>query len=102
MTDRRNPLTARVAVNHIWLRHFGQSFVSEMTDFGRRSAAPVQQDLLDHLAVYLMENDWRMKPLHRVIGTSAAYRRSSSTRGADPTTLERDPDNDYYWRRRPV
>ena len=102
VTDRRNPLTARVAVNHIWLRHFGQSFVSEMTDFGRRSAAPVQQDLLDHLAVYLMENDWRMKPLHRLIVTSAAYRRSSSTRGADPTTLERDPDNDYYWRRRPV
>ena len=101
MADRRNPLTARVAVNHIWLRHFGQALVPDVQDFGRRSAAPALLPLLDSLAIYLMDNDWRMKPLHRLIVTSAAYRRSSSTAGVGSDEVARDPGNGFYWSRRP-
>ena len=102
MVDPRHPLTARVAVNHIWLRHFGQPLVEDVTDFGRRSASPPMQELLDYLAMYLIAQDWRMKPLHRLIVTSEAYRRMSSTRGADTASLRIDPDNQFYWRRLPV
>ena len=99
--SRENPLTSRVAVNHIWMRHLGQPLVESVTDFGRRAKRPVQQNLLDWLAVDLMEHDWSMKRLHYLIVTSDAYRRSSSTSGAEETTLSEDPNNDYYWRRRP-
>lgn len=101
ITDGDNPLTARVAVNHIWLRHFGQPLVDPVDDFGRRTAAPPLQDVLDYLAVELMENDWRMKHLHRLIVTSHTYRLATSTRDADPETMNRDPENHYYWRRAP-
>lgn len=101
MVDRRNPLTARVAVNHIWLRHFGQPLVADVQDFGRRSAAPALQSILDYLAIYLMDNHWQMKPLHRLIVNSAAYRRSSSTVGVSSEQVARDPTNQFYWSRRP-
>jgi hypothetical protein len=74
---RDNPLAARVAVNHIWLRHFGTPLVTETFDFGLRSPAPVHQDLLDWLAVELMESGWSMKHLHRLIVTSRTYRGES-------------------------
>src|SRR5581483_8548308 len=61
LTDPRNPLTARVAVNHIWARHFGRPLVSTIFDFGRKGAAPTHSALLDWLAVELMENRWSMK-----------------------------------------
>ncbi len=99
MTDSRNPLTARVAVNHIWLRHFGQPLVGDVKDFGRRSPRPPLLPLLDELALLFMETGWRMKPLHRLMVTSAAYRRSSSSRDASTTNQENDPTNRYYWRR---
>jgi hypothetical protein len=102
MIDPRHPLTARVAVNHIWLRHFGQPLVEDVTDFGRRSASPPMQELLDYLAKYLIVQEWRMKPLHRLIVTSEAYRRMSSTQDADEASLRMDPDNQFYWRRLPV
>ncbi len=101
ITGRSNPLTARVAVNHIWLRHFGQPLVESVTDFGRRTPAPAQQAVLDWLAVELMDYGWRMKHLHRLIVTSRTYRLSSSTTDADPATAQADPQNDYYWCRRP-
>ena len=97
LTAADNPLTARVAVNHIWARHFGQPLVATVFDFGRKGAAPTHPELLDWLAVELRENNWSMKHLHRLIVTSAAYRRSSSTRGATDN-LARDPENRYLWR----
>jgi hypothetical protein len=102
IVGRDNPLTARVAVNHIWVRHFGQPLVETVTDFGRRAPAPPQQKLLDWLAVEFMESGWSMKHLHRLIVTSEAYRLSSSTAGADKATLAADPENHYYWRRKPL
>ncbi|PQO38834.1 hypothetical protein C5Y96_02900 [Blastopirellula marina] len=99
ITDRHNPLTARVAVNHIWMRHFGEPLVENVFDFGLRSPRPEHVELLDWLAIELMEHDWSMKHLHRLIVTSAAYRRASSVSGKRFTVnLEQDPDNLLLWR----
>ncbi|MDQ3624964.1 MAG: PSD1 and planctomycete cytochrome C domain-containing protein, partial [Verrucomicrobiota bacterium] len=99
IASSRNPLTARVAVNHIWMRHFGEPLVRNVEDFGRKTPAPELQPLLDWLAVELQEHGWSMKHLHRLIVTSAAYRMSSSTAGAAPANRAADPDNRYLWRR---
>ena len=102
IVDARNPLPARVAVNHVWLRHFGQPLVDPVDDFGRRTQAPPMQDLLDWLAVDLQENGWSMKHLHRLIVSSEAYQRSTGIREVDQSTSKADPTNQYYWRRMPV
>lgn len=99
LTDRRNPLTARVAVNHIWMRHFGQPLVPTVFDFGRKGTPPTHPELLDYLAVEFMESGWSMKHLHRLIVTSRAYRISSSIADAPPANLANDPDNRFLWRR---
>ncbi len=99
--DRHNPLTARVAVNHIWARHFGRPLVANVQDFGLRSKPPVQRPLLDWLAVEFMDHGWSMKWLHRLLVTSAAYRMQSSLRGVSAANLTADPDNEYYWRMNP-
>src|SRR5262249_33147155 len=96
--DRRNPLTARVAVNHVWARHFGRPLVKTVFDFGRKGSPPSHPALLDWLAVEFMENGWSMKHLHRLIVTSDAYRIASSTVGADPKNRKLDPENRLYWR----
>jgi hypothetical protein len=101
IASRDNPLTARVAVNHIWLRHFGTPLVESVSDFGLRAPEPLHLDLLNWLAAEFMASDWSMKHLHRLIVSSSAYRRSSSRLGADPATQKRDPDNAYYWRANP-
>jgi hypothetical protein len=106
LTDPRHPLTARVAVNHIWMRHIGTPLVATVFDFGRKGAAPTHPELLDWLACELVDGggdgrDWSMKHLHRLICTSAAYRMGSSTIGAD-TAAASDPDNRLLWRREPI
>jgi chemotaxis protein histidine kinase CheA len=98
IVNRRNPLAARVAVNHVWARHFGEPLVGAMSDFGLRSARPELSDLLDWLAVELMDSGWSLKHLHRLIVTSEAYRMRSSDTGPDDPNLRIDPDNRYAWR----
>jgi len=101
ITHRDNPLAARVAVNHIWQRHMGKPLVPTMFDFGRNGTKPVHPELLDWLAVELMEHGWSMKHLHRVIVTSAAYRMSSSAAGG-AASAAKDPENLFWWRREPI
>lgn len=101
IADTRNPLTARVAANHIWMRHMGTPLVGTVFDFGRKGAAPTHPELLDWLASELVESGWSMRHLHRLIVTSAAYRMSSSLAGAEANTAK-DPDNIHFWRRTPV
>ena len=102
MTDGRHPLTARVAVNHVWMRHFGTPLVPTVFDLGRKGTPPSHPELLDWLAVDLMDHGWSMKRLHRLIVTSDAYRRSSTSLGADRSTLAADPENRHYWRMNPT
>lgn len=102
IANRKNPLTARVAVNHIWLRHFGRPLVEPVTDFGRRAQQPRHQELLDWLAVEFMENGWSMKHLHRLMVTSQTYRLDASTALADEQTRKKDPENQFYWRRNSI
>lgn len=102
MTDRRHPLVARVAVNHIWARHFGKPLVPTVFDFGRKGAPPTHPELLDWLAVELQESGWSMKHIHRLIVTSNTYRLSSSTANANAESTKVDPDNKYYWHANPL
>ncbi len=97
-THRKNPLTARVAVNHIWMRHFGKPLVASVFDFGMNGSSPTHPELLDWLAVELMENGWSMKKIHRLMVTSAAYQRQSSSVEGSTGNSEVDPDNLYLWR----
>jgi mono/diheme cytochrome c family protein len=102
ITERKNPLAARVAVNHVWNRHFGTPLVATVFDFGRKGAKPTHPELLDWLSVELMENGWSLKHLHKLIVMSDFYRLSSSPAGADEATVKADPENHYLWRRNPV
>ena len=86
---------ARVAVNHVWLRHFGQALVPSVHDFGRNGRPPSHPALLDWLAAEWMERGWGMKQLHRLIVTSSAYRMDSTP---DEANLALDRDNRYLWR----
>ena len=100
IVDRKNPLAARVAVNHIWMRHFGRPLVGTVADFGLRGEAPTHPELLDWLAVELMERNWSQKAIHRLIVTSEAYRmKSSAPSGFESATI--DPTNVSYWRMNP-
>lgn len=100
----RNPLTARVAVNYIWMHHFHAPLVASVFDFGRNGASPTHPALLDWLAVELMESGWDMKHLHRLIVTSEAYRRRSDGAGEASGEATRqsaaslDPENKFLWR----
>lgn len=96
ITHSRNPLTARVAVNHIWMRHFHKPLVNNVFDFGRSSPEPRQLQLLNWLAAELIESNWSMKRIHYLIVTSEAFQRSSS--GNNPIASAVDPDNQLYWR----
>ena len=106
ITDRRNPLTARVAANHIWARHMGQPLVASVYDFGPHGSTPTHPKLLDWLASELIDNNWSMKHLHRLIVSSATYRMSSSklaaTQAIAATRRKSDQDNKYWWRRVPL
>jgi hypothetical protein len=95
VTDEHNPLTARVAVNHIWLRHFGRGLVTTPENFGANGNRPSDPKLLDWLAVEFMARGWSMKAVHRLILTSSTYRMSSS---GDEANSSIDPDNIYLWR----
>jgi hypothetical protein len=101
ITDPRHPLTARVAVNHIWARHMGTPLVATVFDFGRKGTPPTHPELLDWLAAELIDSGWDMKHLHRLIVLSSAYRMSSSAAGKSANAVI-DPQNRGYWRREPM
>ena len=84
------PLTARVAVNRVWLRHFGRGLVATPHDFGTRGARPSHPELLDWLACEFVEHGWDERRLHRLLVLSATYRQTSVV---DAGRRERDPDN---------
>jgi mono/diheme cytochrome c family protein len=97
ITNKSNPLTARVAINHIWMRHFHSPLVESVADFGRNGKLPSHPQLLDWLAVELQQNKWSMKHIHRLIVTSRAYSMSSSG-AANPESAKVDSANRFLWR----
>jgi hypothetical protein len=90
LTDRSNPLTARVTVNHLWQLLFGEGLVRTAEDFGVQGEPPTHPELLDWLAVELIDNQWNLRHLLRLIATSATYRQSSHT---SESLLALDPAN---------
>jgi len=98
MAQRDNPLTARVAINHIWMRHFGEPLVASVDDFGVRAKPPSHPELLDWLAVEFMESNWSMKRIHRLMVTSSTYRMRSSVNHPNHPNLSADSGNRYLWR----
>jgi len=90
LVDRRNPLTARVAANREWEQFFSRGIVLTSEDFGSQGTLPTHPELLDWLAMELMDGNWSLKHLAKTIVMSAAYRQSSQT---SPDKLQKDPDN---------
>jgi uncharacterized protein DUF1553/uncharacterized protein DUF1549/cytochrome c/concanavalin A-like lectin/glucanase superfamily protein len=90
LTDRRNPLASRVAVNRIWRMHFGRGIVATQEDFGNQGRLPTHPELLDFLADRFMASGWDVKTLHRLIVTSETFQQSSIVPAA---LMARDPDN---------
>lgn len=90
LVDRQNPLTARVIVNHLWQMFFGAGLVRTPDDFGLQGERPTHPELLDALAVELLEHHWDLQHVIRLIVTSRTYQQSSH---ATDALLARDPDN---------
>jgi len=95
IVDPRNPLAARVAVNRVWMHHFGRGLVPTPDDLGNMSEPPSHPELLDYLAATFVEDGWSMKRLHKRILLSAAYQQSGDGR---PEYEARDPENRWVWR----
>jgi len=90
-----NPLAARVIVNRLWMHHFGEPLVGSPSDFGSRTPAPGQLQLLDELARRLLAHDWSLKSLQREIVLSGTYCQASDDR---PGCRQVDPENHLLWR----
>jgi hypothetical protein len=82
LTDKDNPLTARVMVNRVWMLHFGKGLAATPNDFGLMGEAPSHPRLLDFLAARFLAEGWRLKPIHRLLVLSNTYRTSAAS--ADP------------------
>lgn len=90
LTDPKNPLTARVAVNRFWQNYFGKGLVATSGDFGNQGQLPSYPELLDWLALEFQRSGWDVKAMQRLIVTSATYRQASNKR---LELEEKDPDN---------
>ena len=90
LVSPENPLTARVVVNHLWQIVFGNGLVRTPEDFGLQGEAPTHPELLDWLAVELVENEWDLRHILRLLVTSETFRQSSDT---SPELSEFDPEN---------
>tara|TARA_R110002049_G_scaffold72490_2_gene187178 strand:+ start:204815 stop:206947 length:2133 start_codon:yes stop_codon:yes gene_type:complete len=95
ITDRSNPLTARVIVNRVWGQMMGTPLVRTASNFGQLGDTPTHPRLLDDLAVRLMDNDWSLKWLQREIALSSTYAQSSAF---DLGKHAIDPENQRLWR----
>jgi hypothetical protein len=95
IADRRNPLTARVTVNRLWQKLFGEGLVRSVDYFGERGERPSHPELLDHLATRFMADGWSQKRFLRGLVLSHAYRLSSANHAEG---LSLDPENRLFWR----
>jgi len=112
IVDPKNPLTARVMVNRVWIGHFGAGLVRTPSDFGVRSDPPTHPELLDWLASTFNGGDrgiegqgergtglgWSLKKLHRLILLSSTYQQSSANPQNAARAAKADPENNLLWR----
>jgi hypothetical protein len=94
LTSGRHPMVARVLVNRFWLNHMGRGIVNTPGDFGRQGELPTHPGLLDWLADEFVKGGWKLKPVHRLIVLSNAYRQSSTSE----LSQRIDPENRFYAR----
>jgi hypothetical protein len=99
LTQPDHPLTARVIVNRLWQHHFGKGIVRTPDDFGAEGARPTHPELLDWLAVRLVEDGWSLRKLHRLILLSSVYRQTADFDAAKHAI---DPANELLWRKAPL
>ena len=111
LTERSNPLVARVMVNRIWHYHFGRGIVATPSDFGMMGERPTHPGLLDWLAAEFVESGWSVKHIHRLILRSNTYRQAAKP-AANPVhslakasetasaarAQEADPFNKLLWK----
>ena len=90
LTSRQNPLLARVTVNRWWAEIFGVGLVSTPEDFGTQGDVPSHPELLDYLAMELMDSGWSMKHTIKTMVLSNAFQQSANV---DKAMLEADPSN---------
>lgn len=96
--DGAGHLLARVIVNRLWQKHMGRGIVATPSDFGVRGEKPTHPELLDFLANELIRNGWKLKPIHKLIISSATYQTSVTN---DPMVIAQDRDNTMFGRRSP-
>ena len=89
-------LLARVIVNRMWHHHFGRGIVATPSDFGTRGEKPTHPELLDWLATELIRGGWKLKPIHKLIMTSAVYMQAGDV---TESGARKDPENLLLWRR---
>jgi hypothetical protein len=100
LTRPDHPLTSRIIVNRLWQQHFGRGIVATTNDFGMQGERPTHPELLDWLAVELVENGWSLKHIHRLMVMSATYRQASIIDGNAPNATHAtkvDPENKLLW-----
>ena len=90
LTSDLNPMTARVTVNRMWQEIFGTGIVRTADDFGCQGEPPVNQDLLDWMAIDFKENGWNLKRFYKQLLMSSTYQQAAVT---TPEKLEKDPQN---------
>jgi hypothetical protein len=90
----KNPLTARVFVNRVWMQHFGAGIVRTPSDFGKQGDRPTHPEMLDYLAARFMDG-WSIKKLHRMILLSSTYQQGSEI---NAKSFAADPENKLLWR----
>jgi hypothetical protein len=95
IASKENPLTARVVVNRLWQFHFGTGIVDTPSDFGKNGTPPSHPELLDWLAVELMENGWSLKHIHRLLLHSQTWRQDNRPRAG---AMKVDAGTRLLWR----
>lgn len=88
------PLVARIIVNRLWQHHFGEGLVGTPNDFGAQGDRPTHPELLDFLASELIKGGWKLKPIHKLIMSSAAYQQANAV---SDENLKLDPANRFLW-----
>ena len=91
-------LLARVIVNRLWQHHFGVGLVKTSNNFGQVGEKPTHPELLDWLAKELINKDWKIKSIHKLIMKSSTYMQTVKW---DQPRYEIDPENKLFWRKEP-